>query len=257
MRLRAALAATGAFAGLMLAASGCGDQSGNPIGVGNVDPIGSAMLWIDVEPAVPGDSSSLVAFATVLDASASDGFQLYGNPGGQGYRAVTDYAATPLNSFATGYDVYVMQPEPYDPTLYTEYVARGSRGGDHSPTGVVSEKAVSPASLGFTAGLARKTEIQLLRPIGIAEADTAPRLSWTPVPGATRYVVQISNGLGIQYMAVVPDTGHRVLNQPAVIVQDIPLRANFFFTWTVFALNADNRVIGFTPTPEGFITRRF
>jgi hypothetical protein len=259
---RAALAALVAVAGLALA-SGCGDQSGSPIGFGDTTPRAGTFLAIDVQPAdpfdplVPGDtydSSNVFVTAIVLDNSAADAFRLYLNPNNEGSRAVTDYVAPTFNAFSTGYKVYSLVANQFDPRSNNLFVAHGARGGLENNAAAVSEAAYTPGGDGQF--LTRRVPITLQSPIALAEVDTVPQLTWTAVTGATRYLVQISNLNGLQYMVVVPSNSHKVQSQPAEFIQNVPLPANFFFQWNVFAIDKDNRVIGYTPAPEGFITRR-
>jgi hypothetical protein len=261
MKLRGILAAAVALGGLALAA-GCGDQSGTPLGFGDTTPTPGTFLAIDIQPAdpfdpnIPGDtvdSSAVICNALVLDASSSDGFRLYADPDRQGLRAVTDYVAPSQNAFSTGYKVYFLVARPFDPGANTWFVAHGARGGLENTAAAVSQMAFSPRSTGVE--LSRRTFIQLLTPANGADTDTVPLLSWTPVPNAAQYVVQISNGIGLQYMAIVPGPSHRVGSPPATFIQFVALTPDNFFNWTVLAVDADNRVIGFMPEPGSFITR--
>ncbi len=255
MKPRAALAALGAFAGLALVGAGCGDQSGSPIGFGDTTPTGGTFLFVDVQPA-NADSSQVGVLANVLDASGANGFRLYVNPGEQGTRSVTDYVADPQNAFSTGYNFYVLGAQTFDPTVNNVYVAHGARGEIESDVSAVSEHAFVPAS-GDPKELARRFSIQLISPIGLVEVDTVPQLTWSPVPDAAKYLVLIANTNGLTYLALVPGSTHKVQDQPAFFFQNVPLRANFFYSWQVIAITADNRIIGVTPAPDGFITRRF
>ena len=261
MKLRAALAAAVALAGLGLA-TGCGDQSGTPLGFGDTTPTPGSFIAIDIQPAdpfdpnIPGDtvdSSAVICHALVLDPSTADAFRLYMNPNDQGLRAVTDYVAPAQNAFTTGYKFYSLTANSFNPGENNRFVAHGARGGLENTAAAGSEPAFTPASDGPT--LTRRFPIQLLTPANGATTDTVPLLSWTAVPNATRYLVQISNGLGLQYLAIVPGNSHRVGSQPATIAQHVTMRGGNFFGWSVFAVDADNRVLGTAFVPSTFITR--
>jgi hypothetical protein len=76
-----------------------------------------------------------------------------------------------------------------------------------------------------------------------------PTLSWTPVSGATMYVVQLSAS-GLEYAFVLP-AGSSSLTIPDYTILGLPLAGNTPCSWGVTALQADNLDVDAVTDPSG------
>ena len=242
--MKGRLLAAGAFA-LALAAFGCGDNEGNPVGYMPNALSDSALLLVDVQPVSPADSSELVVYGEIYDASTANGYRLYVDPGGQGFRPATDYIAAPSKTFSTGVNGYRMRALEWDPTIDNVFLGRGSRNGLES-TAAPRTKPATVFLTSFPIEFARRVDVPLVAPVDSAQTDSLPTLSWAPVPNATRYRVFIEGRNGVVYYVVTDATTQAVGAAPDVLIENIPMRAGFLYRWGVDAIDAQNRLIGRT-----------
>jgi hypothetical protein len=235
--------AAGALA-LALAAFGCGDNSGNPIGYEPQASGDSALLLLNIQPA-NADSSEIAVYAQIFDRSTANGYRLYVDPGGQGFRPATDYLAAPTQTFSTGVNGYQMRAIGWDYTVDNVYLGRGSRNGLES-TAAPKTKPATLYMASFPVEAARKIDVPLVSPADSAEVDSLPTLSWAAVPGAVRYRVLILGRNGPVYWAVTDGTTQTVGAPAAFLIENLPMRGGFLYRWGVEAIDAQNRLMGFT-----------
>jgi len=235
--------AAGALA-LALAAFGCGDNSGNPVGYTPDAVSDSALLVMDVQPA-NADSSEFVVYAQIFDGSTANGYRLYVDPGGQGFRPATDYAAAPTQTFSTGVNGYRIRALQWDQAVDNVYLGRGSRNGLES-TSAPRTKTATVFLTSFPKELARRVDVPLVAPVDSAIVDSLPTLSWAAVPGAVRYRVLVVGRNGIVYWAVTDATTQTVGAPTGLLIENLPMRGGFLYRWGVEAIDAQNRLIGFT-----------
>jgi len=241
--MKGRLVAAGALA-LALAAFGCGDNQGNPVGYEPQASGDSALLIVDVQPA-NADSSELAVFGVIYDGSTANGYRLYVDPGGQGFRPATDYLAAPTRTFSTGVNAYVIKALGWDPAIDNVYLGRGSRNGLES-TAAPKTKPATVFMTSFPLEFARRIDVPLVAPADSAQIDSLPTLSWAPVAGATRYLVIVVGRNGPVYYAFTDATTQTIGAPPDLLVENIPLRGGFLYRWGVEAIDAQNRIIGFT-----------
>ena len=241
--MKGGLVAAGALA-LALAAFGCGDNSGNPVGYEPQATSDSALLILDIQPA-NADSSELSVFAAIFDGSTANGYRLYVDPGGQGFRPATDYVAAPTHTFSTGVNGYRIKALGWDPTVDNVYLGRGSRNGLES-TAAPKTKPATAFMTSFPLEFARRVDVPLVAPVDSAQVDSLPTLTWSPVAGATRYLVVVVGRNGIVYYAFTDATTQTIGAPTDLLVENIPLRRGFLYRWGVNAIDAQNRIIGFT-----------
>jgi hypothetical protein len=91
---------------LALGAAGCGDNGGEPTGFGPPGTPNGALLFLDVQPATPVDSSQVLVFGDIYATPPADGFRLYVDPGNTGFRPATEFIAQPTHTFSTGRYVF-------------------------------------------------------------------------------------------------------------------------------------------------------
>jgi hypothetical protein len=241
--MKGRIVAAGALV-LALAAFGCGDNSGNPVGF---EPEGvgvSGFLLLDVQPANT-DSSEVVVYGDIYDGSTANGYRLYVDPGGTGFRPATDYIAAPTHTFSTGMNNYRIRSLTWDPTVDNIFVGRGSRNGIESAAALKTEKATVPTSP-FPLAFARRVDVPLVSPADSAMVDSLPTLSWSAVPGATRYRLQIEGRNGVVYSVLLDTTTHTVGGPAGMTIENLPMRGGFLYRWSVDAIDGLNRIIGTT-----------
>jgi hypothetical protein len=250
------IAAALAFVVLM---AGCGDNAGNPTSYfpeGQTD--GQATLFAVFQPAAPGDSSRVILFANVLALPPTDRVRIYLNPGGpgpdgQGFREATDGLISPIVSTGLGYSTYFTPIADYDPAIGGEIVARGSRNGYETSYAPISNVAVIPSSDALS--LVRLQPITIVQPEDSTDVLTVnPVLSWQPVPGAAKYLVQVSQPTGqVIYSLLTSDTSARVGLAPGTVFESQPLRDGGFYIWTVAAVDGGYRVFASTGGVSAFV----
>jgi hypothetical protein len=248
---------SGGAAALALAAmlgilAGCGNQSGDFNTVAPVGQAGNALLFLDITPADP-DTNTVQVHAIVFDNTPADGFRAYIDPDNQGYRPATNFIAPPTLSLNTGWQYFDLVLDGFDPAKANRVVARGARNGIESSAAVLTPTAFVPAADPKT--LARRAVFSGL-PFDSTATDTIPTLSWDAVPGAQDYFLQIQGRGGLQYAAVVQGTSHKVRIGPGLILQDVPMRPNFLYRWSVVAIGADGRTVAVIDTLRALLTVR-
>ena len=231
---------------LLLAAfaSGCGDNSGNPTGYEPAGRGSAALLIADVQPAT-ADTSEVVVYGEIYDASSANGFRLYVDPEGLGYRPAADYLAAPSKTFSTGVNAYRIRALDYDPTVDNVYLGRGARNGLETGGAPLTEHAFVYSILPPHV-LARRADVSLIAPADSALTDSIPTLSWNPVVGAARYRVHIEGRNGIVYLVLTDATSHTVSSGDGMLIEDLPMRSGLLYRWGVDAIDAGNRLIGTT-----------
>ncbi len=241
--------------GLALALAGCGTHDGSLAGFRPEGQGDSALLLADVQPISPSDSSQVVVYGVVYDSSTTNGFRLYVDPAGEGFRPATDFVSAPTHTFSTGVNEYRMRALIFDatPGVGNTYLARGARDGLESGLAPLTEPArvpgVSPVSI-----LAQRVDVSLVAPLDSAMVDSIPLLSWAPVPGAARYLVRIIGRNGVTYLVIVNGTTHRVEGpDPVIRLEDLPMRSGLLYTWEVEAIDSANRLFGKTTEPRALL----
>ena len=225
-------------------AFGCGDNDGNPTGY-QPDGLGdAAILLADVQP-TGADSSQVVVYGEIYDASSANGFRLYVDPQGAGYRPAADYVAAPSKTFSTGVNAYRIRSLTFDTTVDNTFLGRGSRNGLETGKAPLTEHAV--VFQGFLpVALARRIDVPLLSPADSAQTDSLPTLSWGAVPDAAQYRVHIEGRNGFVYLVLVDATTHTVSDGSGIELENLPLRPGLLYRWGVDAIDPRNRIIGTT-----------
>jgi hypothetical protein len=241
------LAGAGAALVVALMTVGCGTNTGS---LGGYVPEGqpnSAFLYTDVEPVSSVDSSQVWVYGVVFDRTPTEGFRLYIDPAGAGFRPAADFLSVPTHTYSTGYSEYRIRSDvPPDLTGPNDYIARGARRGMESHTAPLTTHAWVPP--GSALALARRLDVTLLAPVDSAITDSTPTLSWASTPGAVRYLLRIRGRNGIVYLTLTDATTHQVEVSAGTRFEDMPMRAGLLYRWEVFAINAENRIIGHSPT---------
>jgi hypothetical protein len=65
--------------------------------------------------------------------------------------------------------------------------------------------------------------------------------------------VRILGRNGINYLVVVDGTTHKVETDPAIELEDIPMRPGLLYRWSVDAIDFQNRIIGTTVTTRALL----
>jgi hypothetical protein len=234
---------------LGLALAGCGDQSGSLAGYVPEGEQRDALILTNPQPVVAGDSSQVVIQVLVLFKPGVDGFRIYENPGNEGYHPATPYVSGAITTYTTGWSLAIA-PLDVQSNVSTLLMARGSRVGVESGASPITQEATIPAADPLT--LLRRESVTLVSPADSANVDSLVTLRWDPVPGATHYIVQVNGRNGLQYLAIVEETQHQVRLGNGLIVQDIPMRSNQFYNWTVTAMNSEWRVFAEAPQVRVF-----
>ena len=248
--MKGRLVAAGALL-LALASFGCGDNSGTPTDYTPVGTSNSGLLLADVQPA-NADSTELVVFGEIYDATTANGYRLYVDPANQGFRPATDYLAAPTHTYSTGVNQYRIRSLTWDPSIDNVFLGRGARNGLETTAAPLTEYATVYQSP-FPLALARRVDVPLVAPVDSANVDSLPTLSWAAVPGAARYRVQIEGRNGIVYSALVDATTHTVGGVAGFVIENIPLRGGFLYRWSVDAIDGVNRVFGTTQTRRALL----
>lgn len=239
---------------LALGAVGCGDNGGSLTGFVPGGQPNGAILLADVQPASPADSSQVVVYGVVWDRSPADGFRLYANPVDQGFRPATDFVSDPTKTYSTDINEYRMRSLVFDSGGDNTYLARGARHGFEGAAAPLTELAGVPGAVPGLL-LARRLDCALLAPADSAETDSIPTLSWTAVPGATRYLVRITGRNGVNYLVLVPGTTHQVEVDPATVIEDLPMRSGLLYRWQVEAIDGVNRLIAKTRVSRAILVQ--
>ncbi len=220
--------------------AGCGDQSGDPVGFAPEGDVDQAFLITSVQP-VSHDSSQVILIATVIAPPPADGVRLYLNPGNLGYRPASDGVFGPVTTLTSGWSVYQNVVDGFDPTVPSEIIARGARGGVESAAGPVSNRSSVPA--GSTIGLARLGDVALTSPGDSTFAPAQPTFTWQASTLGSRYILQVYRLDGVPvYSALVNGTSHQMGVGPGTIFQYIPLLNSGLYRWDVQVLDGGNKV---------------
>ena len=249
------LAGAGAALVVALVTVGCGSNTGSLAGYVPEGQYNSAFLFADVQPKSPADSSQVWVYGVVYDRTPTEGFRLYINPAGAGFRPAADVVASPTKTYSTGYNEYRIRSDVApDPTGWNDYLARGARRGMESSVSPLTEHAWVPP--GPALDFARRLDVTLLAPPDSAATDSTPTLSWAPTPGAARYLVRIRGRGGIVYLTLTDATTHRVEISAGIRFEDMPMRPGLLYRWEVLAISANNRLIGRTGTTRALLVTR-
>ena len=240
MRIRAFAGAATVALAVIATFAGCGDQAGDPVSFSPEGVVDGALLITSVAVVSP-DTSQILLIATVLSPPPSNGFRLYLNPAGQGYRPASDAPFAPIATLTTGWSVYQNVVDGFEAGVETEILARGARDGYESSAAPVTNRAYVPAAGAIT--LARLLPVALVSPGDSTVVPAQPTLSWQAVPGITQYIVQVYDLNGqVVYSALVPGTSHQVGVGPGTIFHYLPLLNAGLYRWTVQGLDPGYRV---------------
>jgi hypothetical protein len=254
MKTRSILGAAAALVVAAALASGCGSNDGNPVGYGPEGEPGAPLLLLTALP----DStraSGVTLLATILSPPPANGFRLYLDPDNQGYRPASDGLVSSVATLGSGWSIYSAPVDGYDPAVATHFVARGARDGVESLAAPLSNTAFLPATdRGWLLNLA---PVQLTTPGDSTNSTLVPTFAWTPVPGASRYFLQVLSIGGFSgtlqvYGAITSATTHTFGVGPGLIVEQQPLREGGFYLWTVQAINDGSRVFAVSFVPSAF-----
>ncbi len=239
---------------LALAAFGCGNNTGSPDGYVPEGQAASSLLLLDVQPVVPDDSTVVAADGLIYDSSPTDGFRLYVDPAGAGFRPAADFVAAPTKTYSTGWSLYRIRSNVLDLSGANSYVGRGARHGLESASAPLTNYAVVPLAASATE-LARRVDVTLLAPVDSAQVDSIPTLTWAPTPGAAGYLLRIIGRNGVAYLVFTTATSHQVEVSPGLRLEDLPLRAGLFYRWDVQAVDNANRLFGRTAASRALIVQ--
>src|SRR5262249_54384572 len=142
-------------------------------------------LIADVQPLNPADSSQVVVYGEIYDGTTANGYRLYVDPAGQGFRPATDYVAAPPHTFSAGVNGYKIRPLTWDSSGDKVFRGRGSRNGIEG-TAAPLPQAATVSLTSFPLSFARRVDVPLASPADSASVDSLPSLSWAAVPGAAR-----------------------------------------------------------------------
>jgi hypothetical protein len=237
---------------LALGAAGCGDNGGEPTAYVPPGVENGALLFLDVQPRSAVDSSNVLVYGDIYAGPPANGFRLYVDPNDTGFRPATEFVAAPTHTFSTGMNLYRVLDVGYDPHVTNLYMGRSARNGVESQVSRLTERAAIDASFD-PVNLARRINVSLVAPADSAMTDSVPTLSWAPVAGATRYRVRIIGRNGVNYLVVVDGTTHKVESDPAIRLEDMPMRPGLLYRWSVDAIDFQNRIIGTTTTSRAIL----
>jgi hypothetical protein len=230
---------------IALAAFGCGSNDGSLAGYWPEGQPSDAMLITDVQPVSASDSTQVVVDGLIFDDSPLDGFRLFVDPAGAGFRPAADYIPQPTHTFSTGWSLFNIPSHIYDASGLNDYVGRGARHGIESSSAPLTNHSYLPATPEVLS-LLRRVDVPLIAPADSALVDSLPTLTWTPTPNAARYLLRIDGRNGIVYLALTSATTHQVEISPALRLEDIPLRSGLLYRWEVQAIDSANRIFGKT-----------
>ena len=225
---------------------GCGDNGGNPAGYtprGNGD---AALLLLDVQPTT-ADSSEVVVYGEIYDASTANGFRLYMDPAGQGYRPASDFLAAPTKTYSTGVNNYRIRSLDFDIAVDNAFLGRGARNGLETTLAPLTEYAVvykDDAAI----NLARRLDVTLLAPADSAVLDTNTFFQWEKVPGAARYRFYVTDRDGIVFEEILNAADFA----DVLLIENRSLRGGLLH-WGLDAIDARNRLIGITRRPRALL----
>lgn len=231
---------------LLVASSGCGDNSGNPVGYAPDGRPSQAVLLLGPVADTLGNYVGLQA--TIFSPPPADGFRVYIDPAGEGFRPATEAAVPSSTSLGSGWSIYTTVVPGYDPTVPTQFLARGARDG--------VESILSPlTNAGFIFGTTGDALLQF-QPVTITQpgdsTGIAPTLAWNAVPGAVSYLVVIFDvNFLIIYAALSTSNVHQFGVGPGVIFEQQPMRGGPHFMF-VQAVDAGSRIFAINIVPHVF-----
>jgi hypothetical protein len=122
--------------------------------------------------------------ATLLDGTGASGFQILRKESGGGFAPLKDFPVTPVAKWLDGHwEAYQFHDDHTTPFVPETYIGRGLRSGVVTPQSPLTNPAtlenVNVTKVGYTGFL--------------FTTDSLFTISWTPVPGATDYWIQIFN----------------------------------------------------------------
>jgi len=233
--------------------SGCGDNEGNPVGYGPEADEGAPILILAAFPDTT-QASGMRLNATIFSPPPANGFRLYLDPDEQGYRPAGGGLLSPVVPYGSGWSSYTAIVDGYDPAVATHFVARGARDGVESLAAPLTNTAFLPAT--NASWLLSLSPMTTLTPVDSSNSTTLPTFSWTPVPGATRYLLQVFviggfTGFGQVYGAITTSSSH-TFGVGGTIFEQQPLRNGGFYIWSVQAIDGGGRVFAATFQPSAF-----
>lgn len=247
------LHATGALL-LALAAFGCGKNGGSVAGYVPEGQASSSLLLVDVQPLSESDSSTVTANGLIYDVSTADGFRLYVDPAGAGFRPAADFVSAPTKTYSTGWSLYHIRADGLDLAGTNDYLGRGARQGLESAAAPLTNHALLPV-VAQAIDLARRLKVSQIAPRDSARVDSTPTLGWAPTPGAANYLLRITGRNGLVYLVFTSATTHTVEVSPALKLEDLPMRSGLLYHWDVQAVDSGNRIIGRTSASRALIVR--
>lgn len=235
--------------------SGCGDNEGNPVGYGPEADVGPAILILAAAPDST-QASGVRLDATIFSPPPVNGFRLYLDPADQGYRPAGGGLLSPIVPFGTGWSVYTAPVDGYDPSLSTHFVARGAKDGVESLAAPRTNTAFLPAT--DANWLLTLSPVTALTPPDSTFATLQPTFTWTPVPGATSYLLQVFSIGGFvgfaQVYGVITTAPTHTYGVGGLIFEQQPLRNGGFYLWSVQAIDGGSRVFAATFQTLAFFT---
>jgi hypothetical protein len=241
------------LAGAAALVSGCGDNEGNPVGYGPEADVGAPILVLAAAPDST-QASGMRLNATIFSPPPVNGFRLYLDPADQGYRPAGGGLLAPAVPFGSGWSVYTAPVDGYDPSVATHFVARGAKDGVESLAAPLTNTAFLPAT--NASWLLTLSPMTTLTPPDSSNATTQPTFSWTPVPGATRYLLQVFSIGGFvgfaQVYGAITTTPTHTYGVDGVIFEQQPLRNGGFYVWSVQAIDGGSRVFAASFQPTAF-----
>jgi hypothetical protein len=243
--------AAAALALLALAAAGCGRNTGNvpadyaPSGTG-----GNNLLTVEmVKDSTNGQATPFVRLR-IYDHSLANGYGLYRKLPGQGYERDSHDPFRFDGSFNERVETYEAVDHDWQPNRPVDYLGRGQFGGIETPASPTTNVATLPA-----AGAAESlfvSNITLLCPHTTAaktdSTDSLPTFVWTPVPGATRYLLHVRRlDFHLFFYGFTPADGshsYQMGTGLGDILHENTLSVSSTMYWSVEAIDSQWRVIG-------------
>ena len=128
----------------------------------------------------------------IFDYSAADGFQAFRDEG-SAYRLLKDYLLQPVKRYPQGQaDVFTFDDPAAVPAAFQNYLGRGVVGGQITPQAPLTNPgSITTAPTASILYLGRTNICGDIPATGETPPDSLLPMSWTAVPGADGYWVQI------------------------------------------------------------------
>lgn len=263
----------------VLAVTGCGRNEGSlpsgyvPEGVEGEE----SFLFVSLD-SVSGNSSSPPGPAvtvTVIDRTNANSYQIYRRfDGEEAFDHAVEYVGPLQGTFNQGVQFFQVLDRDWQENRGVDYIGRGTILGNESKSSPLSTVGRIPAG---TFDDLQPVQFEQIYPLHESEVDSMltwmtwclpvevdptcanpqyerldNKFSWEPVPGATRYLIQVVRTDGVSsIIAVTPPDGSTSFNvrslEGLLLQSQVPLSSPSTFFWFVQALDADSRVIGYTP----------